>query len=41
LAGSDPPIFLALEDQLGLKLDSVHESVPNLVIDQMTKPTAN
>jgi uncharacterized protein (TIGR03435 family) len=38
---SYPPIFLALEDQLGLKLDSVHESVPNLVIDQMTKPTAN
>ena len=36
-----PSIFTAVEEQLGLKLESVHESVPNLVIDQITKPTEN
>jgi len=36
-----PSIFTAVQEQLGLKLESVHESVPNLVIDNITKPTAN
>jgi uncharacterized protein (TIGR03435 family) len=31
----------AVQEQLGLKLEAVHESVPNLVIDHMTKPTEN
>jgi uncharacterized protein (TIGR03435 family) len=36
-----PSIFTAVQEQLGLKLESVHESVPNLVVDQITKPTEN
>ena len=36
-----PSIFTAVQEQLGLKLESVHESVPNLVIDNITKPTEN
>jgi uncharacterized protein (TIGR03435 family) len=36
-----PSIFTAVQEQLGLKLESVHESVPNLVIDSITKPTEN
>ena len=36
-----PSIFTAVQEQLGLKLDAVHESVPNLVIDHITKPTDN
>jgi uncharacterized protein (TIGR03435 family) len=36
-----PSIFTAVEEQLGLKLESVHESVPNLVVDHITKPTEN
>jgi uncharacterized protein (TIGR03435 family) len=36
-----PSIFTAVEEQLGLKLEAVHESVPNLVIDNITKPTEN
>ncbi|WP_263377924.1 TIGR03435 family protein [Granulicella paludicola] len=36
-----PSIFTAVQEQLGLKLESVHEPVPNLVIDQITKPTEN
>jgi len=36
-----PSIFTAVQEQLGLKLESVHESVPNLVIDHITKPTEN
>ena len=38
---SYPSIFTAVQEQLGLKLESVHESVPNLVIDHITKPTEN
>jgi uncharacterized protein (TIGR03435 family) len=36
-----PSIFTAVQEQLGLKLESVHESVPNLVIDHIAKPTEN
>jgi uncharacterized protein (TIGR03435 family) len=36
-----PSIFTAVQEQLGLKLESVHEAVPNLVVDNITKPTEN
>jgi uncharacterized protein (TIGR03435 family) len=36
-----PEIFTAVREQLGLKLEAVHESVPNLVVDHITKPTEN
>jgi uncharacterized protein (TIGR03435 family) len=36
-----PSIFTAAQEQLGLKLEAVHESVPNLVVDHITKPTEN
>jgi len=36
-----PSIFTAVQEQLGLKLEAEHESVPNLVIDHITKPTEN
>jgi uncharacterized protein (TIGR03435 family) len=38
---SYPSIFTAVQEQLGLKLEATHADVPNLVIDHMTKPTAN
>lgn len=38
---SFPSIFTAVQEQLGLKLEAAHESVPNLVIDHITKPTEN
>jgi uncharacterized protein (TIGR03435 family) len=36
-----PSIFTAVREQLGLKLEAAHESVPNIVIDHITKPTEN
>jgi len=36
-----PSIFTAVEEQLGLKLESEHESVPNVVVDHITKPSEN
>jgi uncharacterized protein (TIGR03435 family) len=36
-----PSIFTAVQEQLGLKLEATHESVPNLVVDHITKPTEN
>ena len=39
LAGGDPPIFRALEEQLGLKLVPATDTVGVLVIDHIEKPT--
>jgi uncharacterized protein (TIGR03435 family) len=36
-----PSILTAVQEQMGLKLESVHEAVPNLMIDHITKPTGN
>jgi uncharacterized protein (TIGR03435 family) len=36
-----PSIFTAVQEQLGLKLEAVHENVPNLIVDHITKPTEN
>ncbi|WP_232298802.1 TIGR03435 family protein [Granulicella tundricola] len=36
-----PSIFTAVQEQMGLKLEAVHESVPNLVVDHISKPTEN
>jgi len=36
-----PSIFTAVQEQLWLKLEAAHESVPNLVVDHITKPTEN
>jgi uncharacterized protein (TIGR03435 family) len=36
-----PSIFTAVQEQLGLKLEAVRESVPNLVVDYIQKPTEN
>jgi uncharacterized protein (TIGR03435 family) len=38
---SFPDILTAVQEQLGLKLESVREPVPNLVFDTITKPTEN
>jgi uncharacterized protein (TIGR03435 family) len=36
-----PSIFTAVQEQLGLKLEAAHETLPNLVVDHITKPTEN
>jgi uncharacterized protein (TIGR03435 family) len=36
-----PSIFTAVQEQLGLKLEAAHETVPNLVVDHIAKPTEN
>jgi uncharacterized protein (TIGR03435 family) len=36
-----PPLFTALQEQLGLKLDSGKATVPVLVLDSVEKPSAN
>ena len=40
-AGDDPPIFVAIQQQLGLKLESAKEPVQVLVIDSAEKPKPN
>lgn len=36
-----PSIFTAVQEQLGLTLEPLHEAVPNLVVDHIAKPTEN
>jgi uncharacterized protein (TIGR03435 family) len=36
-----PDILTAVQEQLGLKLEGVHEAVPNLIVDHIAKPTEN
>ena len=36
-----PTIFIALQEQLGLKLESTKEAVPVLVIDSVNQPSPN
>jgi uncharacterized protein (TIGR03435 family) len=36
-----PSIFTAVQEQMGLKMESVHASVPNLVVDHITQPSEN
>jgi len=36
-----PSIFTAVQEQIGLKLEAMHEPVPNLVVDHIIKPTEN
>jgi uncharacterized protein (TIGR03435 family) len=38
---SGPTIFTALQEQLGLKLESMKEAVPVLVIDSVNQPSSN
>ena len=38
---TDPSLFTVLKEQLGLKLQSAKGSVENLVIDQISQPSAN
>jgi uncharacterized protein (TIGR03435 family) len=40
-ADAPPPLFTAIQEQLGLKLDAGKAQVPVLVIDKVEKPTAN
>ncbi len=37
----DPDLFTAVQEQLGLKLESTHASVPVLVVDHVEPPTPN
>lgn len=38
---NDPDLFTAVQEQLGLKLQSTHVSVPVLVVDHVERPTPN
>jgi uncharacterized protein (TIGR03435 family) len=40
-APSGPSLFTAIEEQLGLKLESSRGSLPVLVIDSVQKPSEN
>jgi len=38
---NDPDLFTAVQEQLGLKLQSTHASVPVLIVDHVERPTPN
>jgi len=40
-ADAPPPLFTAIQEQIGLKLDAGKAQVPVLVIDKVEKPSAN
>lgn len=40
-ASNDPDLFTAVQEQLGLKLQSAHQPVPVLVVDHIDQPTPN
>lgn len=40
-ADAPPPLFTAIQEQIGLKLDAGKAQVPVLVIDKVDKPSAN
>jgi uncharacterized protein (TIGR03435 family) len=40
-ADAPPPLFVAIQEQLGLKLEAGKAQVPVLVIDNMAKPSGN
>lgn len=40
-ANAPPPLFEAMQEQLGLKLEAVKASVPVLVVDHVNRPSAN
>jgi uncharacterized protein (TIGR03435 family) len=40
-ADSGPSIFIAIQEQLGLRLEPAKDSIPVLVIDHVEMPSAN
>ena len=40
-ADAPPPLFTAIQEQIGLKLEAGKAQVPVLVIDKAEKPSAN
>ena len=36
-----PPLFAAIQEQLGLKLEAQKEQIPVLVIESIQRPTEN
>ena len=40
-AATDPPLFLALQEQVGLRLESTRGPISTLVVDRLERPSAN
>jgi hypothetical protein len=40
-AGEPPSVFVAVQEQLGLKLVSSRAAIPMIVIDRLERPTEN